>query len=505
MKQKIFFCVAVILFGIAEISATTYYVKPDGNDDADGRSWTTAKATIAGSLNEATTNDQIFVAQGAYQLTAEIPMVEGINVYGGFAGTEASLNQRPSLTFGKTSNGNASVLDGKASANVRRRVLFQGAPFTIETLWDGFVIQNGYVTELEGGAGGGAFLRNKSVLNNCTITKCTSPVGGGIYGYEEVSITNCLVTDNLADGRGGGLTLYRGSKAVNCIILNNRSEIAGGAYVDREDGAKYARCSMTNCLVANNTATTGGGLFCNFADITNCTVVNNISTYSGSGIRTSSEYAVITNCLVWGNKENSGNSGNQVGGDENAATKALTYCAIQGGYTRGGAGEGIIDLEAANTGNDDKSYPAFKQPAGITGYSPIPANISQILAADWSISEASGCRNAGTPATSSLALPERDLAGHARINENRIDIGAYEAGNYNSLLSIAAGTVKIYPNPVSDRLFIETNGNTSPVELYSPAGLLLLQTQSNEMDVSTLNSGLYLLKVNDRTIKVIKK
>jgi hypothetical protein len=502
MKKKLFL-LSIVLGAATVLPAKTLYVKTGGDDTGDGLSWATAKATVAGALDEATANDRVFVAQGAYQLTAEISIREGINVYGGFEGTETSLEQRPALLYGKTAAGKASILDGKASANVRRRVLSQSAPFSVETVWDGFVIQNGYVTELEGG-GGGAFLRNKGILNNCTVTQCTSPLGGGIYGDEDATVSNCLITGNLSGGRGGGLTLYKGSKAVSCMIVNNTSEMeAGGAYASREDGAKYARCSMINCLVANNTAMTGGGILCNIADIINCTVVNNVSTHSGSGIRTSQEYAVITNCLVWGNKGSNGSSANQVGGDESAATRSLTYCAIEGGYTRNGAGDGIIDLEAANTGSGN--YPAFKQPSAITGYSPIPANIAQILAADWSIGEASVCRNAGTPVIDGLILPGRDLAGNERIGENRIDIGAYEAGNRNSLPSITAGAVKIYSNPVSDKLFIEATGNASPVRLYNPAGKQLLQTQKKEIDFSGFASGLYLLKINNQTIKVFKK
>jgi uncharacterized protein YrzB (UPF0473 family) len=70
----------------------------------------------------------------------------------------------------------------------------------------------------------------------------------------------------------------------------------------------------------------------------------------------------------------------------------------------------------------------------------------------------------------------------------------------------AATSVNVYTDFATNKLFIETGDNTTPlVRFYSPFGGLLLQAQSKEIDLSTLASGVYILKINDKTIKIFKK
>lgn len=68
----------------------------------------------------------------------------------------------------------------------------------------------------------------------------------------------------------------------------------------------------------------------------------------------------------------------------------------------------------------------------------------------------------------------------------------------------------VYPNPVSDVLHIENkNGTTLRIELFSLDGKKLKAKISSEeihnLDVTTLKSGLYILKAGDMTFKISKK
>lgn len=70
-------------------------------------------------------------------------------------------------------------------------------------------------------------------------------------------------------------------------------------------------------------------------------------------------------------------------------------------------------------------------------------------------------------------------------------------------------SMKVYPNPVSDIIYIQNAPETTyQVSIYRITGSLILNTQissgEKSIDVSFLQSGLYLLNVNGRTFKFVK-
>ena len=67
--------------------------------------------------------------------------------------------------------------------------------------------------------------------------------------------------------------------------------------------------------------------------------------------------------------------------------------------------------------------------------------------------------------------------------------------------------VKLYPNPVSTTLYIEIGNvkKNSEVKIYSIQGALLVNTKGNEIDVSSLPSGIYIVEVNGVCKKLVKQ
>ncbi|MDM1548991.1 DUF5074 domain-containing protein [Empedobacter falsenii] len=69
-------------------------------------------------------------------------------------------------------------------------------------------------------------------------------------------------------------------------------------------------------------------------------------------------------------------------------------------------------------------------------------------------------------------------------------------------------SINAYPNPVNNVLFIETN-EASKAEIFAITGTKMtektLQKGKNQLDVSSLPKGVYIIKVNNSTFKVIKK
>jgi uncharacterized repeat protein (TIGR02543 family) len=65
------------------------------------------------------------------------------------------------------------------------------------------------------------------------------------------------------------------------------------------------------------------------------------------------------------------------------------------------------------------------------------------------------------------------------------------------------GVARVYPNPTSGEVTVENDG--AEVRLYSLSGALLKLTRSSRIDLSSYPSGIYLLKVGNKTARVVKQ
>lgn len=351
------------------------YVKTGGNGSAD--SWTNANGDLNWAIETASrirntfgTLPDVWVAEGTYYgnstTNSAFTLRDGISVYGGFAGNEPEDYDLAQRDF----SANVTVLDGQNN----RRVIYQETSFNVRTVLDGFVIQNGYST----GYGGGAYLRNNTLLSNCRIAHNSSTYyGGGLYhaGGSNDTILNCVFENNQAGNYGGGL--YASSvKIYNCLIVENSSNYSGGGVYMGYDG-----------------------------EITNSTVVRNTSNEYGGGIY--SDYSTIVNCVVWGNR--------LVGTINNLSGYfTCSYSAVEGGYSDGTE---IINLSSDNSGTDSNmNYPWFVFPDGR----------------DYRLRSQSCLINAGT---TSVYLPNTDLSGEVRVFDDTVDIGCYEFFNEAYCLS----------------------------------------------------------------------
>lgn len=87
--------------------------------------------------------------------------------------------------------------------------------------------------------------------------------------------------------------------------------------------------------------------------------------------------------------------------------------------------------------------------------------------------------------------------------------------NNNNIIESRDVTISAYPNPTKGKVTIESNGDVKSIEIYSITGAKIfskpniLNSASNEVDLSEYENGLYILVVNDgvkrHTMKVIKR
>ena len=375
------------------------YVSADGT--GNGSSWSSAtnKLEYATCLSSGG-NTRVWVKSGTYYGDETDPenaflITPSNKIYGGFSGNEGpdfDLNDRDLVN-------NATILDGQGI----KRVLNQDNFFSSgsRALWDGFIIQNGLA-----GAGGGVYLNDYTTIKNCVIRdNHSNGFGGGVYinssiGVSQSLLTDCVITGNSA-AMGGGICDRNSSVITNCIISNNTSSTKGGGiYLYNTD-----KPVLRGCIISNNTAVNGGGIYARGkCQLNNCNIVMNLASEASGGIYIENRYSTYTNCIFWGNEANG--VANQLDG-----TAQFEYCAIQGGMD----GEGNIDLPADNDGEEPGVYVRFVSPAAGTG--------AEYTEADWDIESRSICLNAGKPGSAGYAT---DIAGNARTQHGRTDIGAYE-------------------------------------------------------------------------------
>lgn len=451
------------------------YVTVEGAGNKDGSSWANASNNLNMVMMFAPTMDPVptvWVKEGVYigdgvASNNAFKMAAGVNVFGGFTGTETSLDERP--------EGHRSTLDGQHV----QRVLYQPTSFSSAdaSTWDGFIIENGFTS----GSGAGAYLLNNGALRNCVIRN-DSIYGGGdgggvylsygslvdceVYGNKVISngytytegggvfanygtVTNCYIHDNYMENldsgynlsgaayvNGGGLYTYNNTMVTGCTICNNISSYGGGVYGNGTftncriennlsrmmGGGVYSNGSMEmkNCLIANNTSNShGGGVYINgsYSSFINCDIVNNLLTprYTNlyaAGLYLSNSSNTITNTIIWGNMRSDTIPDQYYFGNQ---TPSVTFCAIQGGYD--GTGNIVLDAE-----NDGSLSPFFNNPTAGAGRA--------YSGGDWTLLEESYCINQGT---SDVTLPETDLAGNQRVQMGAIDMGAFESP-YNAVV-----------------------------------------------------------------------
>lgn len=449
------------------------YVTPDGT--GDGSSWDNATPYLEyASARASDVSMMVWVKTGTYygnttSTKGAFSIYKNNRVYGGFVGNEGpdfNLDDRD-LTA------NPTILDGQG----QRRVLYQTDHFmnSAYSVWDGFIFQNG-----SAGAGAGAYLCSNSRFVNCKFLNNNSiGFGGGAYviaAYYDnatVKFTNCTFEGN-SGSLGGALCDMTGAHIYNCRFTGNTAMTKGGAYYI------YANqeSKIVNTIFDHNTANLGGALY-NKGKITvvNCDIVDNQVAESGGGIYNDSKYSKYYNSILWGNNVNGVP-------DQIFGTSTFKYCAIQGGF----AGTNIIDLANENDGSDSGNYPRFINPDN----------------GDYALNAFSVCVNAGDNTVSGITGP--DFLGNQRIVAEIIDLGAIECQTGVGVDEVEQIAFDLYPNPFDNQLIIKMEG-WMVVEVYNTLGQKITSAEAQDemiLNTSEWENGVYLVKVNGKTIKALK-
>ncbi|MCA9997412.1 MAG: hypothetical protein KDE56_16750, partial [Anaerolineales bacterium] len=278
---------------------TTLFVDSTATGLNDGTTWGNAFTTVQDALAQASACadvSEIWVAAGVYypdagggqtdgNRAATFQLIDGVSLYGGFAGGESSKNDRDwvanvtvlsgDIDQNDTVNNNGVVTDpANISGSNSQTVVYATASVSAATALDGFTITAGYadgsgVFPSPDRRGAGMFSNGANIaLANLTFSGNSAPgtgsdgFGGGLYVLSGApSIDNVTFSNNSASFNGGGLANVTTSPTLtNVVFTNNQAGSSGGAMYNTGNGGE-ASPTLTNVLFEANQAVGGGAMY----------------------------------------------------------------------------------------------------------------------------------------------------------------------------------------------------------------------------------------------------
>lgn len=70
---------------------------------------------------------------------------------------------------------------------------------------------------------------------------------------------------------------------------------------------------------------------------------------------------------------------------------------------------------------------------------------------------------------------------------------------------LGISSIFVFPNPVSNTLYIQGIDDDASLEVYNLTGKSVIKDKGIELDVTSLNQGTYILRINNQYVKFIKK
>jgi predicted outer membrane repeat protein len=259
------------------------YVDVDAPAGGDGFAWSSAFNDVQTALDAAAscTAPQLWVAEGQYapnpaQSVATI--TRSVEIYGGFAGTEAALSQRDVVAHPTRLGGDAWLA----------RVVAINGGYTNVRL-DGFAIVNSDKGAIDIDTASGSAV----VLANLTITDNATDKGAAVYAHGSsatLTIRDSTFERNTVTGSGGAL-----------FVTGTPTQISGSSFVDnvsKQGGALYlsepaASHQIIDSEFTSNTADWGGAIHLNDDPLTPAwielamqggEIVENVGNSGGGGV-----------------------------------------------------------------------------------------------------------------------------------------------------------------------------------------------------------------------------
>ncbi|WP_338765669.1 choice-of-anchor D domain-containing protein [Bernardetia sp. ABR2-2B] len=397
-----------ILFGSIFQTEAQIFVNANAIGANNGTSWTNAYTDLQSALTTATTGTKIYIAKGTYKPTQQynfttgntttsnirnvsFKIPEGVEVYGGFLGTETGTITQAILDA-RNFTTNTTILSGDIgtiSSPVNAYHVVYTKNVSAATLVDGVFITKGDASTSSSLNNGGGWYNDGSgtgnssnpTLKNIIFFQNSAFRGGalnnsGSSGISSPMLINCSFSQNSAIFFGGalynnGVSGISSPTLINCSFSQNTVYGgSGGAIYNRSD---YGVSSpvLTNCTFSQNTAGYGGGMYnsgnkgVSSPVLTNCSFSQNIASYGGGGMYNLGflngiSEAILTNCIFSQNTAGDGGGISNGGGTDGISRVDLINCSFSQN-TADNEGGGIFNGRANGVSNVDLINCSFSQ------------------------------------------------------------------------------------------------------------------------------------------------
>jgi hypothetical protein len=497
---------AVFCLGSGLISKGQIYVDLSATGANTGTSWADAYVNLQSALANANSEDEIWVAQGIYKAPGESrtetfmtqPSVEEIKLYGGFAGNETSLEQRDFRE-------NETVLTGDKLGN-DTGLIEEPEPSRQDNCYNVLVIQSNDVL-IDGFTITGGHANGEGVAqqNGAAIRKTQAPT--------KLTVRNCIIRDNFANTSAAGILFWIDAFTTSLVVegslfQNNTAQWATGIYAVILEDNPNSSMSVTvhGNIFADNTAiglnsygasamwirglAENGSLN---SSIINNTFYNNFDgKLSGQAtfVTTTGVGAVPTSDLntVYANNIHYGNNG----ADGSGLVSTTSIAPVVSGETLGSSSDLAVQHNLSNN-----SFLSVIDPASLWNNINADPLFADEANYDLRLQENSPARNAGTNAFLPADFTS-DILGQPRVDDGVVDMGAYEyQTGLSTLQELSENQIGLYPNPANDFVHIQLPQNTKlqSAIVFDLTGKVVHESQRQNLDVSMLESGLYLVNI----------
>lgn len=330
------------------------FVKHDATGANDGSTWVDAFTDLQFAIAAARPGNTIWVAEGTYRpvpiggdRATSFEMRGGVSWYGGFTGSETSLDQRDPSAHPTILSGDLNGDDGGGTGvnaqwyhmGENSYLVVRASNLLLPACIDGFTLTRGSASSSFSGSGISVISCKDLRIANCRIIDNISPSAAGLLTIaSHTTLLSCQFENNYAyGGRGGAIyhtadwqdptstylltihdsTFVRNRATVGggpgdagaiwssfrapvdvdrCLFENNRAEwrftygnfaAGGGAMLIFGEGSRIA-----NSIFRNNRAHVGGAIWLGRAStVLNCLFVNNVAFRQSQGIYDYGGYA----------------------------------------------------------------------------------------------------------------------------------------------------------------------------------------------------------------------
>ncbi|MGB4775924.1 MAG: gliding motility-associated C-terminal domain-containing protein, partial [Daejeonella sp.] len=391
---------SLVLF--SNISAQNIiYITPEGAGAKNGSSWENAAqgSQLQTRMNAAgaqyaldnTKKTRFWLKAGTYYPTIDptdnggterdktFLLKNGVGLYGGFAGTETTLEQRDIAKNQSILSGDLGTLDD-ITDNAYHVVVSVNNDATV--VLDGLTIEKGNADKND------LFI---IIANNNT----RRDFGAGIFNSQSsLTITNSVFKKNTAQLHGGGMyNSYSSLIITNSVFKENTAQGQGGAILS--EGESSFLTIINSVFNANTAQETGGAINNDFQSsltITNSVFSANIAQSGGCAIHSfQSVPPIITNSIIYDNKSNS-----SIDNIKGAATVTYSLVQASSGQVFDGIGN-IINVDPLFVNAADGNF--------------------RLMKGSPAIDKGNDLAIAGTLT---------DISGKPRIAGKAVDMGAYE-------------------------------------------------------------------------------